>query len=145
MVYYNAIQPLTPTTWHHLAAVFDGSRMQFFVDGEVALCEIYIDDGNKVVLQSESPALELHVVWPDFGLVIGGNSSNSDSPKAYPFCGRIASVMVSPSVRYATAFKTQFKLQTDEVTEALYKLKAGEDPILDELTKSPPAFRHALH
>jgi hypothetical protein len=145
MVYFHSTEPLIVDEWHHIAAVYDGETIRIFVDGKEPETDIFLDDGVSSVLQAKSPKIGLHRVWPGFKLVVGSNSPTVQPKNHYPFHGRIASVMISSSLRYKDSFVPTFRLQRDGSTLAHYVLKEDLNALQDYAKKSPPAWPMKLN
>lgn len=105
-------QELTPASGRrtHLAAVWDGSRQHFFVDGK------------ETSQESAGPANQCGASGALLGCV---RLTDSDPMLRYFFPGRIDEVRVSKSARYEKAFTPAQHFQPDKDTLALYHFDEG--------------------
>ncbi|MCB9743494.1 MAG: LamG domain-containing protein [Alphaproteobacteria bacterium] len=98
---------LSTGQWHHVAGVYDGSTASLAIDGVI--------DANTATVS---------MVQEDTPLFIGGRPDNQGEP-AFFFDGRIASVRVSSTARYASDFTPGFPLDSDGDTQAFWALSEG--------------------
>ncbi len=106
----------------HLALVYDGQNLNYFVQGHLA--------GTKPNVSAQATPMPLN-------RMIIGTKVALDPSKPEFFEGRLEQLRVSKTVRYVLPFKPG-ELSTDDSTLALYDFTTGEgDVIKDSCGKSP--------
>lgn len=111
--------PRQGTQRQHLAAVFDGQHLNYFVDGKVA--------GTKTNVSAETDP------WTFNRMVLGTKLHDHDKDPGY-YKGRIDQVRVSNTARYTLPFKPKERLAADESTLALYHFDKGEGEVAADLS-----------
>jgi len=97
--------------WSHVAVVFDGRQVRFFINGM---------PGRSHPATSQGPA-------NDEPVIIGTLPENTQN-----FAGDIASVRVSRSARYKDAFKPDTCWAADESTVLLMSFRREDDRVVDD-------------
>ncbi|HUQ70206.1 MAG TPA: LamG-like jellyroll fold domain-containing protein, partial [Planctomycetaceae bacterium] len=95
----------------HVAGVWDRTHLRLFVDGQ---------------LQSEPVACPMIIAASSIAS-LGGNAGGGDA-----FAGRLSSVRLSQSARYAAAFTPDPRLESDAETLALYHCDEREGEVLKD-------------
>lgn len=115
MVTVNANSAIATGTWHHLAAVVDGTHAMLFVDG-VRQTEVQPWGGPTTATYAT-------------GAYLGGGVSAQDA-FAFPFNGAIDSVRLSSTNRFTDNFTpVRHALTVDSATIALWNLDEGAGQI----------------
>jgi regulation of enolase protein 1 (concanavalin A-like superfamily) len=97
--------------WHHVAGVYDGSRMSIFVDGVLSQS---VDSSLGIVCQNQDPLFLNHHTW--------WNHSESSTR----IRGSMDEVRISRVARYLSPFPTPTRrFCNDSLTAALYHFDEG--------------------
>ncbi|MBL8860208.1 MAG: metallophosphoesterase [Planctomycetes bacterium] len=112
--YVNAVhekQTLSVNEWHHVAGVFDGAEVRFYVDG--ALAATRTAKGRRTC--------------NTLPLMIGADVTKQASPESF-FDGVIDEVRISSTARYTAAFTPQRRFEGDADTLLLLHMDGEVGP-----------------
>lgn len=123
--YISVDGPREGSVRQHLAAVFDGQHLSYFVDGKLA--------GTKTNVSETTAA------WGFDRMIIGSRLNKNATENSGNFKGRIDQLRVSSTVRYMLNFKPNPQLAADDSTLALYRF----DQNLGETVKDISGNGHA--
>ena len=99
--------------WTHLAGVYDGKKVQLFVNGE--LVQSLESSGERTL--------------NDLPLYIGADPNGLGNPTR-PFAGRIDEVRISKGARYTEVFHALQRFEQDKDTLLLLHLDQAYGPLL---------------
>jgi formylglycine-generating enzyme required for sulfatase activity/serine/threonine protein kinase len=120
--YFNINGPRQGMKRQHLATVFDGQNLNFFIDGKLV--------GARTNVTS------LTTPWTFQRLRIGGKLT-PDASKPEFFHGRMEQFRVSKTARYVLPF-TPGELKTDDETLALYDFTTGQGDVVKDVSGRSP-------
>lgn len=105
-------------TWHHVAAVYDGTATRVYLDGELVSTEVVDPTWERTT--------------NNLPLIIGADPDGGGNPMSF-FEGQIDEVRLSSTARYmGERFNPARRLEADEATVALYTFDRSLGPyVLD--------------
>ena len=113
---------ITPNERTHVAAVYDMSSIQLFVDGVL----------QESRLERGSPDDDGPVTVPELELRVGPRDRAGASSLGRSFPGIIDEVRISSVARYTEDFTPEERFESDEDTLALYHFDEGDGEVLVE-------------